>query len=532
MVEERDRKVGSAGCYARRLRLRHLLRHAYRDEEYWHSTSTTNGCARKRASRSTAATCSSSAASGRSPTRSSFPKRRRRSPCAGGRARSHTAEYYEVIEFPGFVREVHFHPEVVATFFRAPSSTRSARCDTRRGGAVALRPVGRGRLHERRLRPPAPRPHRRAHGRARAQGDLLIVGVNSDASVRRLGVGAECPVRSEAERARTCSPGSPPCRLCGRVRRGHPARIRARACARARCHRQGRRRRRPRASSAPTWARARAAAASSSSRSPRRSTTSIIHRLRRRDRVCVCVYVPAAVRRMRAPPHLAAAWRRAERGGSSSPSATRACSARARARPVSVEDGVPGWKKGKGEGWLTAEYSMLPWGDAHALSARARPGGGRTHEIQRLIGRRARVRATPDDFKFGEFTLKVDCDVLQADGGTRTAAITGAAVRGRRTRSTDGAHRAHRGVAGAPARGRGERRPRRRHTDRGPRVLRGRACPGRTPNVVMSSEGRFVEVQGTGEHAPSRGDLDQLLDLASAGILALHGAQRAALGFT
>ena len=93
---------------------------------------------------------------------------------------------------------------------------------------------------------------------------------------------------------------------------------------------------------------------------------------------------------------------------------------------VSVEDGVPGWKKGKGEGWLTAEYAMLPRA-THTRSPRERGQvGGRTQEIQRLIGRS--VRAMLDDFAWGEYTLKVDCDVLQADGGTRTAAITGAYV--------------------------------------------------------------------------------------------------------
>ena len=93
---------------------------------------------------------------------------------------------------------------------------------------------------------------------------------------------------------------------------------------------------------------------------------------------------------------------------------------------VSVEDGVPGWKKGRGEGWLTAEYAMLPRA-THTRSARERDKPqGRTQEIQRLIGRS--VRAMIDGFDFGEFTLKVDCDVMQADGGTRTAAITGASV--------------------------------------------------------------------------------------------------------
>ena len=93
---------------------------------------------------------------------------------------------------------------------------------------------------------------------------------------------------------------------------------------------------------------------------------------------------------------------------------------------ASVEDGVPGWRRGRGEGWLTAEYAMLPRA-THTRTSRERDKvGGRTQEIQRLIGRS--VRAMLDDFMFGEFTLKLDCDVLQADGGTRTAAITGACV--------------------------------------------------------------------------------------------------------
>jgi len=93
---------------------------------------------------------------------------------------------------------------------------------------------------------------------------------------------------------------------------------------------------------------------------------------------------------------------------------------------VSVEDGVPGWRRGRGEGWLTAEYAMLPRATSTRTSRERGQVGGRTQEIQRLIGRS--VRAMLDDFAWGEFTLKIDCDVLQADGGTRTAAITGAAV--------------------------------------------------------------------------------------------------------
>src|ERR1043165_4457032 len=93
---------------------------------------------------------------------------------------------------------------------------------------------------------------------------------------------------------------------------------------------------------------------------------------------------------------------------------------------ASIEEGVPGWKKGKGEGWLTAEYAMLPRATRTRTARERAQLGGRTQEIQRLIGRS--VRAMLDDFKFGEFTLKLDCDVLVADGGTRTAAITGASV--------------------------------------------------------------------------------------------------------
>ena len=93
---------------------------------------------------------------------------------------------------------------------------------------------------------------------------------------------------------------------------------------------------------------------------------------------------------------------------------------------ASVETGVPGWKKGSGEGWVTAEYAMLPRATRTRVSRERSQVGGRTQEIQRLIGRS--VRAMLDGFAFGEFTVKVDCDVLQADGGTRTAAITGACI--------------------------------------------------------------------------------------------------------
>ncbi|MFN0098664.1 MAG: ribonuclease PH [Gemmatimonadaceae bacterium] len=195
---------------------------------------------------------------------------------------------------------------------------------------------------------------------------------------------------------------------------------------------------------------------------------------------------------------------------------------------VSVEDGVPGWKKGKGEGWLTAEYAMLPRA-THTRTARERGQvGGRTQEIQRLIGRS--VRAMLDDFKWGEYTLKVDCDVLQADGGTRTASITGAAVavvdafewmvRTGRIKSSPVKRRVAAVsvgvVGGQPVLDLEYEEDVRAEVD---------------ANVVMSSEGRFVEVQGTGENGTfARAELDRLLDLATAGITALDRAQRQALG--
>ena len=195
---------------------------------------------------------------------------------------------------------------------------------------------------------------------------------------------------------------------------------------------------------------------------------------------------------------------------------------------VSVEDGVPGWKKGRGEGWLTAEYAMLPRA-THTRTQRERGQvGGRTQEIQRLIGRS--VRAMLDDFKWGEFTLKVDCDVLQADGGTRTAAITGAAVAvcdafdwmvaTKRLKVSPVKRRVAAvsvGVVdGTPVLDLEYEEDVRAEVD---------------ANIVMSSEGRFVEVQGTGENGTfARAELDTLLDLAGVGIRALDAAQRAALG--
>ncbi len=194
---------------------------------------------------------------------------------------------------------------------------------------------------------------------------------------------------------------------------------------------------------------------------------------------------------------------------------------------ASVETGVPGWRKGSGEGWVTAEYAMLPRATKTRSSRERQQVGGRTQEIQRLVGRS--VRAMLDDFRFGEFTVKVDCDVLQADGGTRTAAITGACVA------------VHDAFAWMVATGRLSATPVRRRVaavsvglvDGEPRLDLDYAedvRAGVDMNVVMSSEGRFVEVQGTGEHGTfAREELDQLLGLAVDGIRTLDSLQQAAL---
>ena len=194
---------------------------------------------------------------------------------------------------------------------------------------------------------------------------------------------------------------------------------------------------------------------------------------------------------------------------------------------VSVEPGVPGWRKGKGEGWLTAEYAMLPRATRTRTSRERAQLGGRTQEIQRLIGRSA--RAMLSDFRFGEFTVRIDCDVLQADGGTRTAAITGAAVaivdafdwmvrQGSITRTPV------RQRVAAVSVGIVDGEPR-LDLDYDEDVRAGVDM-----NVVLSEDGRIVEVQGTAEHGTfSRAELDRLVDLAVGGIATLDGAQRAAL---
>lgn len=197
---------------------------------------------------------------------------------------------------------------------------------------------------------------------------------------------------------------------------------------------------------------------------------------------------------------------------------------------ASVEDKVPGFLKGRGQGWLTAEYGMLPRSTHSRMEREATKGkqSGRTQEIQRLIGRS--LRAVVDLTVLGERTLHLDCDVIQADGGTRTASITGAYVA-----VADALAQLHQqGVLTAsPLR------------DQVAAVSVGvvggvpvldldyaeDSCCETDMNVVMTGSGEFVEVQGTAEGVPfSRQALDALLSLAEHGIRELVHAQRVALG--
>jgi ribonuclease PH len=197
---------------------------------------------------------------------------------------------------------------------------------------------------------------------------------------------------------------------------------------------------------------------------------------------------------------------------------------------ATIEEKVPQWLKGSGQGWVTSEYSMLPRSSATRIVREASTGrvGGRTHEIQRLIGRS--LRAVTDLKGFGERTIWIDCDVIQADGGTRTASITGAFI----------------ALADAF------------------KFLRDRGMIGRIPirdfvaaisvgivdgevaldlnyeedstaevdmNIVMTGKGSFVEVQGTAEAVPfNKGEMDRMVTLAEGGIRELVQKQKELLG--
>ncbi|GHI89463.1 MULTISPECIES: ribonuclease PH [Streptomyces] len=198
---------------------------------------------------------------------------------------------------------------------------------------------------------------------------------------------------------------------------------------------------------------------------------------------------------------------------------------------ASFTEGVPRWRKGSGEGWVTSEYSMLPRstntrGDRESVRGKI---GGRTHEISRLIGRS--LRAVIDYKALGENTIVLDCDVLQADGGTRTAAITGAYVAladavawGQQKKLIKAGRKPLTGTVAAVSVGIVDGEPLldlcyeedvRAETDM---------------NVVCTGDGRFVEVQGTAEGEPfDRKELNALLDLAAGGCADLEAIQLGAL---
>ena len=195
---------------------------------------------------------------------------------------------------------------------------------------------------------------------------------------------------------------------------------------------------------------------------------------------------------------------------------------------ASVENKLPPWKKGRGEGWVTAEYSMLPRATNTRNERERRQVGGRTQEIQRLIGRS--LRACVDMAAMGEWQITIDCDVLQADGGTRTASITGGAVAlydacRWLTHRSGLAESPFRGFVAAISAG----------------VVRGElmldldysedSAADVDLNVVAREDGGIIEVQGTGERTPfTPAQLSSLVEMSTARIADLVAAQRAAVG--
>lgn len=196
---------------------------------------------------------------------------------------------------------------------------------------------------------------------------------------------------------------------------------------------------------------------------------------------------------------------------------------------ASVEEGVPGWRKGAHAGWVTAEYAMLPAAGSRRTPREYRGRKGRSMEIERLIGRSLRAVVRLD--RLGEVTVTLDCDVIQADGGTRTASVTGAWVA------------LHDALAAMVERGRLPRLP---LTGQVAAVSAGLVGGGALLdldypedshaevdlNLVGTADGRIVEVQGTGERSTlDRAQLDELLDLAQAGVARLCELQREATGY-
>jgi len=188
-----------------------------------------------------------------------------------------------------------------------------------------------------------------------------------------------------------------------------------------------------------------------------------------------------------------------------------------------IDEDIPRWLRNKGKGWMTAEYSLLPASTGERVAREASRGkqGGRTVEIQRLIGRA--LRGVVDFEALGERTVWLDCDVLQADGGTRCAAISGAYVAARRALDKFGLSKALVGSVAAVSVGivGGEALLDLEYTED--------SSADADMNVVMTGDGRLVEVQATAEGAPfTREELDELLDLASGGITKIADAQEAA----
>ena len=191
---------------------------------------------------------------------------------------------------------------------------------------------------------------------------------------------------------------------------------------------------------------------------------------------------------------------------------------------ATIEDRVPGWLRGKGRGWVTAEYSMLPRAGTERSQREASRGsiGGRTHEIQRLIGRS--LRGVIDMSRLGERTITLDCDVIQADGGTRTASITGAYVALARALNRYGMGQLLTGQVAAVSVGIVKGLP---HLDLD---YSEDSTADVDCNVVMTDDDRFVEIQGTAEHkAFDRAQMNQMVDLAAAGIRQLFALQRQAI---
>jgi len=194
---------------------------------------------------------------------------------------------------------------------------------------------------------------------------------------------------------------------------------------------------------------------------------------------------------------------------------------------ASVEEGAPPWRKGSGLGWVTAEYAMLPRSTAQRIQRERRGPGGRTSEIERLIGRS--LRAALRSFDFGEYTIRMDCDVMQADGGTRTAAITGGAVAlsdaCQWLAEQIGVANPFRRLVAAISVGIVQDEVRLDlcyEEDRGANV---------DANIVKAEPDEYIEIQATAEgqsFGPAK--LDQMLRVANAGLDAVLSTQRRVLG--